>query len=204
MSTQFSRRAFLSGLTAAGAVALVPDVLKAAQARGAAAAAPSSRRVVDTHYHYASPKYSEVLRPMGTGQTGIIEWNLAKAVEEMDRWGVATSMASISEPGVHFGDDAQARALARDCNEFGAKMMADYPGRFGLFAILLLVPVAFVVAETLAQARDAAWERGRELTVGAARGQCPEPRVASLSVFRPALTRLQLAPGPVCAGAYWV
>src|SRR5437879_1857126 len=118
MSTQFSRRAFLSGLTAAGAAALVPDVLKAGQTTPAV---PAARRVIDTHYHYASPKYSEVLRPMGTGQTGIIEWNLAKAVEEMDKWGVATSIASISEPGVHFGDDARARALARDCNEFGAK-----------------------------------------------------------------------------------
>src|SRR2546425_4826509 len=139
MSVRVGRRDFLSGLAAAGAVALVPDVLRGAQARPPAAA--PARRVIDTHYHYASPKYSEVLRPMGTGQTGIIEWNLAKAVEEMDKWGVATSMASISEPGVHFGDDAKARALARDCNDFGAKMMADYPGRFGLFAILPLPDV---------------------------------------------------------------
>ena len=139
MSVRVRRREFLSGLAAAGAVALVPDVLRGAQARPPAAA--PARRVIDTHYHYASPKYSEVLRPMGTGQTGIIEWNLAKAVEEMDKWGVATSMASISEPGVHFGDDMKARALARDCNEFGKKMMVDYPGRFGLFAILPLPDV---------------------------------------------------------------
>jgi len=136
------RREFISGLAAAGAAALVPDILRA-QGRGAAAAPPPgpSRRIIDTHYHYASPKYSEVLRPMGTGQTGIIEWNLQKAVEDMDQFGVATSIGSISEPGVHFGDDAQARALARDCNEFGKKMEMDYPGRFGLFAILPLPDV---------------------------------------------------------------
>src|SRR5262245_47031781 len=95
------RREFLSGLAAAGAYAFIPNTLKAAQVPAASGAA-SARRIIDTHYHYASPKYSEVLRPMGTGQTGIIEWNLAKAVEEMDKWGVATSIASISEPGVHF------------------------------------------------------------------------------------------------------
>jgi predicted TIM-barrel fold metal-dependent hydrolase len=135
------RREFLSGLAAAGAVALVPNVLKAAQARGSAAAAPPARRIIDTHYHYASPAYSEVLRPMGTGQTGLIEWNETKALEDMDKYGVATSMLSISEPGVHFGDDAKARALARDCNDFGAKLIAKYPGRFGLFAILPLPDV---------------------------------------------------------------
>jgi hypothetical protein len=58
--------------------------------------------------------YREVLRPMGTGQTPIIEWDDRKAVEDMDRYGVEVSMLSISEPGVHFGDDAKgAGARAR-------------------------------------------------------------------------------------------
>ena len=139
MTMRYRRREFLSGLAAAGAVALVPDALKGAQAQ--LPPATPGRRIIDTHYHYASPAYSEVLRPMGTGQTGLIEWNQTKALEDMDRYGVATSIMSISEPGVHFGDDAKARALARDCNDFGAKLIATYPGRFGLFAILPLPDV---------------------------------------------------------------
>jgi predicted TIM-barrel fold metal-dependent hydrolase len=59
----------------------------------------------------------------------------------MDRYGVEVSMLSISEPGVHFGDDAKARALARDCNEYGVSLMQKYRGRFGLFAILPLPDV---------------------------------------------------------------
>jgi len=140
MSMRVGRREFLSGLAAAGAVALVPDVLKGAQARPPAAAAPA-RRIIDTHYHYSSPAYRAVLKPLNTGQTGLVEWDETKALEDMDRYGVATSIMSISEPGVHFGDDAKARALARDCNEYAVKLMSDHPGRFGLFAILPLPDV---------------------------------------------------------------
>src|SRR5215510_1525337 len=99
MSNQVGRREFLSGLAATGAMALVPDVLKAQQALPPPT---PGRRIIDVHYHYSSPAYREVLRPMGTGQTGLIEWDEKKALEDMDRYGVQTSMLSISEPGVHF------------------------------------------------------------------------------------------------------
>jgi len=39
---------------------------------------------------------------------------------------------------VWFGDAEQARRLARDSNEYAAKLVADYPGRFGSFATLTL------------------------------------------------------------------
>jgi len=138
MNNQVGRREFLSGLAAVGAAALVPDVLTAQQALPPPT---PGRRIIDVHYHYSSPMYRDVLRPMGTGQTPIIEWDDRKAVEDMDRYGVEVSMLSISEPGVHFGDDAKARTLARDCNEYGVTLMQKYRGRFGLLAILPLPDV---------------------------------------------------------------
>jgi 6-methylsalicylate decarboxylase len=52
----------------------------------------------------------------------------------MDRAGVEVAVLSVSEPGVWYGDDAAARHLARSCNEYTARLVADHPGRFGSFA----------------------------------------------------------------------
>ncbi len=47
-------------------------------------------------------------------------------------------MLSLVQTGVWFGDDEQGRKLARACNDYGAKLRSDYPGRFGLFAAIPL------------------------------------------------------------------
>ncbi len=67
-----------------------------------------------------------------------LPYSPAKAIEDMDKGGVAVSMISITTPGIWFGGDDETRKWARDLNEYGAKMVSDYPGRFGLFAVLPL------------------------------------------------------------------
>jgi 6-methylsalicylate decarboxylase len=56
----------------------------------------------------------------------------------MDKSGIALSVVSLSAPNVIFPDPQLNRRLAREVNEYGAKMVRDYPGRFGLFAVLPL------------------------------------------------------------------
>jgi len=56
----------------------------------------------------------------------------------MDDGGIDIAVVSISTPGVHTGDSAKARALARRCNEFSAELVRSRPDRFGGFACLPL------------------------------------------------------------------
>jgi len=71
----------------------------------------------------------------------------AKSIEDMDKGGVSTAMLSISEPSVFFGNYEAARALARETNDFGARMVAEHPGRFGLFATVPLPDVEGALKE---------------------------------------------------------
>jgi len=132
------RREFLAGLAAVGATALVPDILEAAQTRPASSMPPFR---IDVHYHGNSPGFIAAIKARNTGQTALMNWTPAKALEDMDRDGVATSIMSTSEPSVYFGDAAAARALARECNDYFARLVSDHPTRFGMFATLPLPDV---------------------------------------------------------------
>src|ERR1700688_4264715 len=133
-----SRRDVLYGIAALGASAVLRKFGSAAQTGSAAAARPFR---IDTHHHFTVPKLIAEATAKGVNQPGLNDWTPQKSIDQMDKGGVATAMLSISDPGVWFGDNAAARSLARECNEFAAKVIKDYPGRFGLFATLPLPDV---------------------------------------------------------------
>src|SRR5580765_8000388 len=128
------RRDFLAGVGAALGGSLVERSLFAT-AQGTAAQGARAFRI-DTHAHFTIPKMYDLATSHGVQQPTLKDWSPAKMLAEMEEGGVATSIISISDPGVNFGDNAAARALARECNEYGAKVVRDFPGRFGLFAEL--------------------------------------------------------------------
>ena len=104
---------------------------------------------VDTHHHVVPPFYFEEAEQDGelTGGLTPPPWSAERALEFMDDLGIDSAITSISTPGVHLGDDARARNLARRCNEFAAELVAEYPARFGGFAILPLPDVDGALAE---------------------------------------------------------
>ena len=105
---------------------------------------------IDLHYHIIPKPYVEALAERGiTGSTYVPfpNWTPEKALKHLDRTGVQTAITSLSSPGVWFGDAEFARRLSRLCNEFQARMMADYPRRFGSLAFLPLPDVEGALAE---------------------------------------------------------
>ena len=65
----------------------------------------------------------------------------------MERHDVDVAILSVSTPGVFLGDGADARAMARDVNDFAAQVVRDHPDRFGFFATLTLPDVDGALAE---------------------------------------------------------
>src|ERR1700676_3399472 len=130
---QRSRRSFLVGAGAFVAASVVPGGLVLAQGE--------SRKLIDTHHHFYPPAYQKAWLDW-EDQRKIphfaqqVAWTRDKAVEEMDRNGIRVAVLSIaSTPGLWFdaGPESAGR-MVRICNDYGAEMMRDYPGRFGFFA----------------------------------------------------------------------
>lgn len=144
-ATKYSgRRDFLArGATLLAATA-APQMARSAP-DPAPAQAPAPSRRIDVHSHYLPEKYRSALAAAGhakpSGMPGIPAWSVEQHVGMMDRMGIEAAILSISAPGLHFGDDAAARELARYCNEEGAKATQAYPKRFGMFASLPLPDV---------------------------------------------------------------
>jgi predicted TIM-barrel fold metal-dependent hydrolase len=103
------------------------------------------------HAHFLPNAYREALRRAGLSQPDGIhalpDWDAETAISVMDDLGIATAMLSISSPGVHFGNDAEAVELARLVNDEGARLKREHPGRFGFFASLALPDVDAAVIE---------------------------------------------------------
>ena len=132
----------MGSLAAIGAGQLLP--LSAAWPQSGAPASDSAGmagRVIDVHHHLMPPKYLEVAREAILKVSAfpqVVDWTIARSLEEMDKNGVRTAIVSISTPGIMFGGREESRRLARECNEYAAKMVSDYPGRFGFFAAVPL------------------------------------------------------------------
>jgi hypothetical protein len=90
---------------------------------------------LDVHAHFVPDGYRAAAEAAGHAQPdgfpALPDWDPARHLEMMDRLGIAAALLSISSPGLHFGDDAAARALAREVNEVGHRTVGDHPTRFG-------------------------------------------------------------------------
>lgn len=130
LATAAPRRRFLTGLAALGAGACLPGC----QTTGSGMAGGKPYRI-DIHHHILPPKYLADIAAQRVGGKPP-SWTPAMSVEEMDRSGIATSITSLLQPGAAVGDVAMGRRISRETNEYAARMATNYPGRFGLFAMI--------------------------------------------------------------------
>ena len=124
-----ARREFLAGMAAFGAGALV----SCREAEAQMATAKPHR--IDVHHHHTPPPYAAAITAKNIPGP-VRDWTPEKSLADMDKAGVATALTSITTPAMRFLDDAGARKLARECNDYMAKLVTDSKGRFGMFAVM--------------------------------------------------------------------
>jgi 6-methylsalicylate decarboxylase len=136
------RREFLRGLTATAAV-----LASSLPAVAALAGAISSRRRIDVHHHFVPPLFEQSAREHNVLNPVLNGMSIARSIDEMDRNGVASAVLSIPSPGAWYGNVELAQRIARDANDFAAKLVSDHKGRFGMFATLSLPDLDGALAE---------------------------------------------------------
>jgi len=112
---------------------------------------------IDVHHHFGPPTWVRAMREGGQLRTadnpnGLLSpanttWTVEQTLADLERGGGAAAVISITNPGLYLGDIAQAVRLARECNDFGARVVQDHPTRFGLFAAMPLPDVDATLRE---------------------------------------------------------
>ena len=141
-----SKRDFLGRLAVATLGTLAVDGSRLSNARAQTAIAGKPHRI-DVHHHFSPPRWIAEVRGREMLQRANTEWTPARSVEDMDRAGVAVAIVSVTNPGLWFGDQEVTRRIARECNDYGARLVQDHPGRFGLFAAMPMPDVDATLKE---------------------------------------------------------
>ena len=116
--------------------------------------AQSASPLIDTHHHFYPPEYHKAWIewenqrkiPHFAQQEN---WTLQNAIAAMDKAGVSKAILSLaSTPGTWFDLPVpEVNKMVRLVNDFGAKLVKEYPGRFGLFAALTMIDVPSTLKE---------------------------------------------------------
>jgi 6-methylsalicylate decarboxylase len=92
--------------------------------------------IIDVHQHCFPPNYKKILDDCGITVAAMLNsppvtnWTVESHLKGMDENGIAVGMLSIT------GGFLYSRRLTRECNEYFARLISDYPNRFGAFAVL--------------------------------------------------------------------
>jgi len=103
-------------------------------------------RRIDVHHHLVAPRFIPSLREMGVLTPHLASiMNEKNALEDMDKAGVTLAVNSATLPEQIEGEAR--RTYSRENNDYMARLVADHPGRFGMFASLPLPDVEGALKE---------------------------------------------------------
>ncbi len=125
-----SRRSFLGAISAIGTAGAL------ASSGCAILGEPTKPNRIDVHHHISPPAWVSALKKSKLDAKPVTDWTPQRSLDDMDKAGIATSMTSPTLPAVSFLPAAEAAAVARASNEYARKLADQYPGRFGVFALL--------------------------------------------------------------------
>jgi predicted TIM-barrel fold metal-dependent hydrolase len=91
---------------------------------------------IDVHHHISPPAWLRAVQQAHLDNPPMTNWSPQKSLDDMDQAGIATAMTSPTTPQLGFLPPADAARVARESNEYARKLANDYPGRFGVFAML--------------------------------------------------------------------
>jgi hypothetical protein len=117
-----NRRNFITGAAAVAAVGLGKP--RSAAAQTAEAAKPYR---IDIHHHLSPPTYIAASNAGNFGDPLMKNWTPEKSLDDMDKAGVAVAMLSVTTPALNFTSGEAARKLARECNEYAARLSGTIP-----------------------------------------------------------------------------
>lgn len=144
MATIVERRKFIYGMAATGLSAIAAATVGRPESLFARTSAPARTGLIDVHHHFVPPFYlAENRQRIIAASGGQIHpawssWTPSRALDAMDRQGVATAVVSLTFPGVWFGERRPAAEMSRRVNDYAAELADSHPGRFGRFAAIPL------------------------------------------------------------------
>ena len=99
---------------------------------------------IDMHTHLIPPFWAKELQTHGGDPSGwgAPEWSPELLLRFMEDVGIATSILSLTAPGIEGWHGADRVHIARRVNDYGANLTKQQPGRFGYLATLPMPDVS--------------------------------------------------------------
>ena len=93
---------------------------------------------IDTHNHIVPKFYDEMCKKVGSSNVDwpSPEWSVDIALNAMDSLNIKVAILSLSAPGCNLFGKEEARACARQVNDYCVEVMKSHPDRFGFFATI--------------------------------------------------------------------